>query len=313
MADRHSLAIHWAVRAAIRSLALAFTLYAQTPAAPLRFEVASVKLNRESEVYSGGRPNLTGRPHISGLRVDFQSVTMRSMLAMAYALDPRQIVAPDWVNKSAEEYSIQAVMPAGTTPKDIPEMIKGLLAERFYLLAHRTEADQSAYALVVSKKGAKLRSAREVNESACSDAWQEGYGGNICRIEQTIGDQVVKTQILQDTPNGPILMRFTPQERHTEYYRITMPKLATLLSGMLAPLPPGFRFAFGPHAPYTAVVDRTGISGEWNVAVDQDPTEGASFSSINASLEKYGLLLERTTVPAGKVVIDRIDRLPTAN
>jgi uncharacterized protein (TIGR03435 family) len=137
------------------------------------------------------------------------------------------------VNKSAEEYSIQAVMPAGSTPNDIPKMIKALRAERCRLVAHRIVADQSAYALVVAKKGAKLRPAREVNESRCSDAWQEGYAGNICRMEQTIGDHVVKTQML-----------------------------ATLLSGKLAPLPPGFRFAFGPNAPYTAVADRTGISGK---------------------------------------------------
>jgi hypothetical protein len=37
------------------------------------------------------------------------------------------------------------------------------------------------------------------------------------------------------------------------------------------------------------------------------------LSSINASLEKYWLLPERTTAPADKVVIDRIDNRQAAD
>ena len=87
---------------------------------------------------------------------------MQDVISTAYGLDPRQIVAPDWVNARAGDYFIQAVMPAGSTPKDIPQLMRSLLVERFHLESHQVVVDQRAYALVVGKKGVKLKPANEM-------------------------------------------------------------------------------------------------------------------------------------------------------
>jgi uncharacterized protein (TIGR03435 family) len=44
------------------------------------------------------------------------------------------MVAPDWIN--SQHYSIDAKMPAGATPKDVPEMLKSMLSARFGLSYH---------------------------------------------------------------------------------------------------------------------------------------------------------------------------------
>jgi uncharacterized protein (TIGR03435 family) len=96
-----------------------------------------------------------------------------------------------------------------------------------------------------------------------------------------------------------------------------MPKLAALLSFdvQLSDLArPSARFRpFGAKAPYVSVVDATGLQGEWDVVVYTDFEDGALLPSLMASLEKQGLTLTRTTIPTEKFVIDRVDRIPTAN
>lgn len=296
-------------------IVLAWALCAQTAAPDRRFEVASVKRDDPKIYeYNGGRPNLPMRS-VSGLRVNLPGETIKSLTATAYAIDERLISGPDFVEKEQDLYRVEAVMPAGFAREDIPAMVRTLLQERFHLVAHTIAAERSGYALTVSRKGAKLRAGRAVDDSECPDEWTGGLGGETCRFARVVGDVKTSTRILKDTPNGPILSAFSSKESHTEYYRITMPKLAALLSGNVQrsgfTTPPVHR-AYGPK-PYVSVVDATGLQGEWDVVVDTDFEDGASLPSVIASLEKQGLTLTQTTIPSEKLVIDRVDRIPTEN
>ncbi len=74
------------------------------------------------------------------------------------------------------------------------------------------------------------------------------------------------------------------------------------------------------HVP---VVDRTGIDGEWDVALDRtvaDPTTvtvsnsaDAALDSFTSSLNKLGLKLERAKAPIEELVVDQMDNNPTEN
>jgi uncharacterized protein (TIGR03435 family) len=192
----------------------------------------------------------------SGLRVNLPGETIKSLTSTAYAIDERLISGPDWVEKEQDLYRVEAVMPAGSTVKDIPAMVRTLLQERFHLVAHRVTVETSGYALTVSRKGAKLRVGRAVDDSECTAEWIGAVGGETCTFARSVGDVKTSIKILKDTPNGPILSAYTGKESHTEYYRITMPKLAAQLSGRVQrpeflahPIP---HRAFGPKAPFVS-------------------------------------------------------------
>jgi uncharacterized protein (TIGR03435 family) len=45
-----------------------------------------------------------------------------------------------------------------------------------------------------------------------------------------------------------------------------------------------------------------------------DETSGdLALATISASLERLGLRLERTTVPVEKLIVDKVDKVPTEN
>lgn len=294
-----------------QAIALAGALCAQTAAPDPRFEVASVKReNAGTYEYTGGRPNIPMRG-ISGLRVDFQGETIMSLVSTAYAIDARLISGPDWVEKGEGRYRIGAVMPAGSGVRDVAPMIKTLLRERFHLVAHRVMAEKSGYALTVSRKGAKLREGRALDESECPTEWTGALRGRICRFDQFAGNVRMHTSLYKEAAYGPALWQIGAGEWHEEFYSITMPKLAALLSTRVEP--PSAFHAFGPTAPYVVIVDQTTLQGEWDVVVDTDRDDGELLPSIVSSLEKQGLTLTHTTVPVEKLVIDQVDRIPTEN
>jgi uncharacterized protein (TIGR03435 family) len=63
---------------------------------------------------------------------------------------------------SSVRFEITAKLAAGALPDQIPEMLQGLLEERFKLTLRHGMKDQSVYVLLVGKDGPKLKAA-EVN------------------------------------------------------------------------------------------------------------------------------------------------------
>jgi len=249
---------------------------------------------------------------VSGLRVDYPRESIKSMISLAYGIDARLIVGPDWVNRGEDSFEIKAVMPAGSTQADLPAMFKALLDERFHLTVHQIVADQNGYALVVGKKGHKLKPGRDMQESDCNGTkWETGLGGSsVCRMSYVVGVQTVNTRLTTSGPNGPMLSRTAGTEQHLEYYRITMPKLISLISALISGANTG---GIGPTTPFLPVIDKTGLSGEWGAFLDIEHVGDDRLASVSDSLGKQGLSLERITVPTVKLVIDRVDKIPVEN
>ena len=157
----HSKAGHSVLVGRIRLVSLAGSLlilwqvHAQTPAASLEFEVASIKLIDPSES-AGGRLEL-----LPGGRFAATNVPLRTVILRAYDVKDYQLLgAADWLVK--DRYAIQAKAPQGSvSDAQIWLMVRRLLEDRFQLKVHRETKELPVYALVVGKSGPKIQAVKD--------------------------------------------------------------------------------------------------------------------------------------------------------
>jgi uncharacterized protein (TIGR03435 family) len=134
--------------------------------APLRadmsFEAASVKAT-QADV--GPRDPM----HVDGGRVTLNSMSLKSLIQMAYNLPDWKIDgANGWVDTN--RYDVAAKFPEGADQKQLPEMLRTLLRERFALQMETKSKSMKVYGLTPIKGGAKLK------PSTQATTW-DGHGG----------------------------------------------------------------------------------------------------------------------------------------
>ncbi len=140
-------------------------LSGQPPATQLKFEVASVKPSGPDA------PGMSNR-YLSGGGLRFTGATLQNLISIAYDLRPFQISGgPKWIDTDrfdidARLTTSDAAPPAnpGLTREDqrkAAEGLRSLLADRFLLTFHQETREQSLFALVVAKRGAKLGESTE--------------------------------------------------------------------------------------------------------------------------------------------------------
>jgi uncharacterized protein (TIGR03435 family) len=119
------------------------------------FEVASI---RRSAFQSGdGEGSRREAIETSPDSLIMRNVTLRSCLSWAYGVQDFQVIGLDL----RERYDITAKAASPVTTSELRAMLGLLLAERFKLAFHRESKSLSAYALTVTKRGAKLRESKE--------------------------------------------------------------------------------------------------------------------------------------------------------
>src|SRR5262249_18615187 len=105
----------------------------------LRFEVASVKLNTTGPQTGRGRQAPEGR---------FRAKTepLKSLIAFAFGTEDYKVIAPAWTEDA--RFDVEATTPPGPRkPGDFGAMMRGLLADRFALRAHREMRAATVYKL----------------------------------------------------------------------------------------------------------------------------------------------------------------------
>jgi uncharacterized protein (TIGR03435 family) len=122
-------------------LALGIGLHTQT------FEVASVKVTEQRT----GPTNVETTPGSLNMR----NIGMGAVIMWAYKISPYQISSGDLLGNGFYEITAKAAGPAKTDEMRI--MMKALLAERFKLKSHHETKEVSAYALVETRNGHKLK------------------------------------------------------------------------------------------------------------------------------------------------------------
>ena len=303
-------------------LSMGAVLFGQTPAAPLSFEVASIKAAPAITPATVASGKLHVGMSVNAARVDIGYMSLAELIPMAFKVKSYQVSGPEWLN--AQRFDILAKMPEGATKEQVPEMLRALLEERFQLKVHRENRDHAVYGLVAGKGGSKLKESTETDPPAVDAATPGitiGAGGNEFRIKASRGGGAVFSSQTGTTK----VMPGPDGQMHLEMSKVSMPAFAEMLT----------RFVDRP------VVDMTELKGNYQIALDLSmdtliniarstgvgvPAIGGrgesgravdasdpSSSSIFVSVQQLGLKLEPRKAPFEFVVIDHVERMPSEN
>jgi len=129
----------------------------QSKADAVSFEVASV------------RPNKSGSPAMpsgtKGRTYTAINIPLRNVIAAAYRVPAARILnGPEWIGAASvdmrliggDRFDINAKLPEGANPDQVPEMLRALLVDRFKLVTHSEDREAPIYALVVARKDGRL-------------------------------------------------------------------------------------------------------------------------------------------------------------
>jgi uncharacterized protein (TIGR03435 family) len=147
------------------SIAVAGLTLAQPPDSGKKpeFDVASIRLAKENGDHDLDTDKGFFRTH---------NLTLKRLIATAWDVDTSQILGgPNWLD--SDSYDITARIPAEfaqQTREKVPQMIQSLLADRFQLMIHREPRQVSGYALVVAKKGPKMKRAKADQNGSSSNS-----------------------------------------------------------------------------------------------------------------------------------------------
>jgi uncharacterized protein (TIGR03435 family) len=311
-------------------LFVAAVAFAQTP---LAFEVASVKPAAPLDPAAIAQGKMRIGMKVDGAILDIGSLSLRDLIRIAYEVKDYQISGPDWMaGMGGPRFNIQATLPEGATEKQVPQMLQGLLAERFKLVIHRDNKDHSVYALIVGKGGLKLKESEPdpaVAEPAPEPKKGEtviGQGASQVRISGN--PEGGRGMTVSSATTGKMQMSMVDGRMHMQAAKMNMSTLTEFLT----------RFVDRP------VVDMTELKGNYQVALDlsmddlknvaraagmgavmgggpgveagKAPADAASEpsgSSIFMSIQQMGLKLEARKAPLALIVIDHLEKSPTEN
>ena len=294
--------------------------FAQAPASRLEFEVASVKPSEPVTPAMVASGKIHAGMKIDNARVDIGLMSLMQLITKAYDVKSYQVQGPDWMLTTP--FDIVAKMPEGATKEQVPQMLQALLADRFKMTLHRDTKDRSVYALVLARGGSKMTPYKPDPELAANSAVS---GSNEATVKtsggsSTVSDGTGMQQKVTPSPDGKNL--------HIEINKVSMGMLCDAL----------FRFVGRP------LVDLTELKGDYNVTLDisladimavqkslgiatpgaagggggdsarpADAAPDNSGSSVVQSLAALGLKMEPRKTPLEMLVIDHIEKTPTAN
>jgi uncharacterized protein (TIGR03435 family) len=252
---------------------LAVSAAAQTPTAPLRFEVASVKPAANGGV-RGGCHGIDGAAHTGPDeappplgRCVIAGARLGHLIGIAFGVSMQELKdGPDWSRELRFDVNAEADDPAKTTQKQLLTMLQNLLIERFQLKYHYESSQETGFSLTVAKNGPKLR------ESTSAEP------------------RIVFTSPQGETVGKPMGPAISLTAR-----KFSMGRLVDLLSGV------------GRSGPG---VDRTGLTGEYDFTLTWDNDAGPVLST--ALRQQLGLQMKTEKVPVSTFVVDAAQK-PGAN
>ena len=242
--------------------------YGQDTAVGPSFEVASVKVSAPGEQFSDKSDNE---------RITLIACPLKPLIARAYGVANDKVAAPGWLD--TDGYDIVAKTAPDTNGEHFWLMMRNLLAERFKLAVHREQKTLPVYALVLDKKGPKLKASPADTP-----------------VRDTCSMQVRKVTCVSQNSTIDLLAQ----------------NLRRWLPGDWLDLP---------------VVDQTGLKGGYDFSLtwtmtDRSPSAGGVAAEavepggvdlFDAIQEQLGLKVEQRKLPVDRIVVDRIERVPTAN
>jgi uncharacterized protein (TIGR03435 family) len=243
------------------------------------FEVSDVRVSK---------PGATGNRRIlpSG-RIELTSETLRFMLRFALNFDDDRIIgAPKWIDTDKFDVIAKPAAATDVNPETLPLMLKALLVDRFKLATHEEEQSIPVYALVMGKRGLKLKESDGSVRGSCKDSAGEGRKIFTC---QNTTMAVLADKLRNEAP------------AYIDHAVLDLTELKGAYD---------FTLSWTPRGQYMA--GRGGDPGQPGaVASAADPNGDLSvFEAIDKQL---GLKLELQKHTMQVVVVDHLERTPTEN
>jgi len=263
----------------MKKLAL-FTLLAVVPgfAQGPKFDLADVHVSATARTFA---QNFGGV--LRDGRYVNRDATMLNLIIAAYGVTEDTIAGgPGWL--TSDLFDVVAKVPSGTTPAMANVMLKNLLEERFKLVIHNGTYPVTRYVLTVGKGGSKLRSSSGSENAGCQPVQQGGGGGR----------------------GGPADPASVPNIK-VACHNLTAQAIAENLRQMAN--------GYFDHD----VMDSTKLEGPWDFELEWTPrgalaAKGADgISAFDAVDKQLGLKVELQNVLLPSLVIESVNRKPTAN
>ena len=280
---------------------------AQTPAA---FEVASVKPSNPNPDPSNPLGSIALMLPQPGGRFRATNVPVRMLIMAAYELrqEAQLVGGPPALLATKYDITAQAADTTTTGMKELPQMLRALLADRFKLKARTESRELPVYDLVLARSDGRLGPELKPSQSDCSKADEIGAEQAAALAKGDVASFVGKPRpcsVSTDPSGGPLnlMMRGDGQE---------MKALVEVLSQFTG----------------RTVRDKTGLTGRYDFAMKLDlqmvlamaqkmganvPAAAANIpqaegSSLMTTLsEQLGLKLESTRDGVTVVVIDSVE------
>jgi uncharacterized protein (TIGR03435 family) len=274
------------------------------PAAPLEFEVASIK---PAPPPAPGQINLG--IHVDGAMVRCTSLTLKDYIRIAFRVKDYQVVGPEWI--ASERYDISAKLPEGGKREQVGDMLQTLLVNRFQIKMHHESKEFPVYALTVAKGGLKMTESPIDPDADSSNGGKgatnvdvSGGGGRGVVVTYgrgsyfTIGDDQLVGKKLTMVYVADLLARFV--ERPV----VDMTGIAGTYD---------FKLEF-PHDDFQAMMVRAGTAAgvsiplqarQWAATIGDD----ALFTVV----QTVGLKLDARKAPLDVLVIDQAQKTPSEN
>jgi uncharacterized protein (TIGR03435 family) len=262
------------------------------------FDVASVK---QSPPPTGGPMFVTYGPRAGGQWLA-QNAPFLMILRAAYpnfALPGQIAGGPEWVNTA--RFDVDARTTLNLPPDAMVEMLKNLLAERFRLKVHVEPREIDVYALVLARSDGRLgpglrKPATDCGALEAARKKAAAAGAPPAQVMPPKPGERPECGMLNSAMNGVV-------------------KLATGGTPLSA-IPAAIQSTVG-----RPVIDRTGLTGRWDIELEYSITTTPSTSAdpsnaptsvFTALQEQLGLKLESRKERMEVLVIDRIE-MPTPN
>ncbi len=298
----------------------------QPTSATLRFDVASIKPSVPASPRPRGESNGCPSFKLTPGRLTVECSPLIRLISYAFRIPPYRITGPDWLS-SGQIFDIEATFPATAPTNQAPEMLKALLKERFGLAVHEGTVDQEVFALMVDKGGLKVKEAppAQVTEPPANDPGSTFVLGGIETARTDILNANGTRTIVRTNPRIGTTRQTENANHmfHLEAPNTTFEGLTDLLGIVGLPMD---------------MIDMTGLEGRYSVTLDfslndafasaaaipvgADPTasrdpradmQNAILKGINNGLLKSGLRLEHRKGPVKTIIVDHVEKIPTAN
>jgi len=146
------------------------------------FEVAAIKHSDPNHRNSG--------IHMNGRHFNIENQTVGALMLFGFGVSKSQVVgAPDWVN--SERFDVDGVPDLEGEPgvKQMQEMVRKLLVDRFGLKTHMEQRDMNVYAVTVAKGGPKLKKSESAPDALPDQTSRDGGGIREMKFTNTSMDE----------------------------------------------------------------------------------------------------------------------------